>query len=108
MVTNILQYLPAPGHTYHGDFYYYSQNEKNFVLKMVSCTSKRKKTKDPCIVQLQRYCWIFRSNCSLDSPHPPKFVQNTMAMYGQVCLWLRDPATFNAHQRHLVHDRQFL
>ena len=38
-----------------------------------------KQTKHFYVVGLQRYWWIFRINFILDSPHPPKFEQNTMA-----------------------------
>ena len=62
-------------------FHYFSQNE-SVILKMDSCLVE-KQTKHSYFVRLQRYWWIFRSNFSLDSPYPPRSVQNTMATCGQ-------------------------
>ena len=62
--------------------HYFSQNEISFfedgLLHFVE-----NKTFCSYVVRLQRYWWIFRSNFSVDSPHPPKSVQNTMATRGQ-------------------------
>ena len=35
------------------------------------------------VVRLHRYWWILRINFIVDSPHPPKSVQNTVATHGQ-------------------------
>ena len=40
-------------------------------------------TKHSYVVELQRYCWIFGSNFIVDSSHPPKSEQNTMATCAQ-------------------------
>ena len=44
--------------------------------------SVQKQTKHSYFVRLQRYWWIFKSNFSVDLPHPPKSVQNIMATCG--------------------------
>ena len=67
---------------YHRDFplpfskysCYFEDRLLNFV---------EKQTKHLYVVGLQRYRWIFRSNFTMDSPHPPNSERNTMAMCGQ-------------------------
>ena len=41
-----------------------------------------KQTKRSYVARLQRYWWIFGSNFSLESPHGPKSVQNTVTHVG--------------------------
>ena len=64
-------------------FQYFSQNESAMLKMDLILRRETTETRQCCTI-----AWIFRGNFSVDSPHPPKSVQNTMAtrVYGYVTL----------------------
>ena len=62
-------------------FRYLSQNE-DVIFEDGLLNFVEKQTKHSYVARLQRCLLIFRSNFFVDSPNPPKSVQNTIATLG--------------------------